>query len=107
MKVPKILKICGHDIEVETSKGDLTLEGGEIWGYYDDDKHLIKIAPNMVSTRKMEVVLHEVIHAISAIHCLGLTEKQVKILGVEILAVIRNNKLNFLSTRRVKKNVKI
>lgn len=98
MRIPKVLRVCGHDINVVIKPGDLTLEGSPVWGWYDDKNHTICLNKGMAKTRQMEVILHELIHAISSIHCLGLSEKQVKLLGVEILAVIRNNKLNFLTS---------
>jgi hypothetical protein len=100
MKIPKVLSICGHDIKVVIKPGELKVDGSPVWGWYDDKNHTICLNKGMAKTRQMEVLLHEAIHAVSSIHCLALTEKQVKLLGIEILALIRNNKLDFLYAQR-------
>lgn len=91
--MPKVLRIAGHDVKVQYKTG-LNVDGTECWGIYDDNKHVIYLKRGMERTRKLEILLHEAIHAIDHIHVLGLSEKAVKILGVEILALIRNNKMN-------------
>lgn len=92
MNLPKVIKVCGHDIHIKYKKG-LNVDGIEAWGVYDDAKATIWLRMGMDRTRKMEILLHELIHAIDHIQVLNLSEKAVKALGVEVLAVIRNNKL--------------
>ena len=101
MRLPKKLTIAGHTITVEYRK-KLFMDNHECWGIYDDGKHKIYLAMKMDPTRKAEILLHEAIHAISDIHLLHLSEKAVKILGIEVLALIRNNKLNFQSRTKKK-----
>jgi hypothetical protein len=98
MKIPKQLNIAGHTINV-VHKDGLIFESQECWGLYDDDKHTIYLKKGMEKTRKMEILLHEALHAIDHIHVLNLSEKAVKTLGVEILALIRNNRINLLERR--------
>ena len=95
MALPKKLIVAGHTIKVEYLK-DMTLNGTEIWGLYDDDKHKISLRTGMDESRRMEVFLHECIHAIDHIHGLNLTEKAVNILGIELLALVRNNKIDVM-----------
>lgn len=92
MSVPKKLTIAGHQVTVKHKKG-LVLNNQQCWGVYDDEKHEIYLRTGMDKTRKSEILLHECIHAIDHIHVLGLSEKAVKILGVEILALLKNNKI--------------
>ena len=95
MKLPKQLIIAGHKIPIRYRKR-IVENGVKCWGLYDPNRQIIYLAYGMPDTQKMEIVLHEIIHAIEHIHVLPTSEKTVKTLGIEILAVIRNNKLNFL-----------
>ncbi len=104
MRLPKVLTIAGHQVKIRYAK-TLRVDGVDCWGCYDDEKHEIVLKTGMESTRKMEIVLHEAIHAISDIHVLSLTEKATKILGIELLGLIRNNRLQLLK-RKEKSTVK-
>lgn len=95
MRLPKELTIAGHSVKIKYRK-KLFLDNHECWGLYDSEKNIIYLRLGMESTQKMEIVIHEAIHSISDIHLLNLSEKAVKILGIEILGLIRNNKLNLL-----------
>lgn len=99
MRIPKVLTVCGQAIQVRYRKG-LVVDGQEAWGCYDSDKHVIWLRQGMEKTRRMEILLHEVVHAVESIHTLNLPEKAVKILGVEMLAFIRNNHINLLERRK-------
>lgn len=95
MRLPKVLNICGHEYKIVYKKR-LFYNGIECWGLCDDSKHVIYLARGMAKTRKMEIILHECIHAIQGINNIHLSEQAVKQLGIGILGLIRNNKLNFL-----------
>lgn len=92
MRLPKQVVIAGHNIQIKYGRG-LKLNGKECWGIYNDSKKTIFLRSGMDKSRKAEIFLHECIHAIDDIHVLNLTEKAVKILGVEISGLIRNNKI--------------
>jgi kynurenine formamidase len=92
MSVPRKLTIAGHTIKITHKKG-LVVGSTEAWGAYEDSSHTIYLRTGMDKTRKAEILLHECIHAIDHIHVLGLSEKAVKILGIEILALLKNNKI--------------
>ena len=92
MNLPKTLIVAGHTITIKYKK-KIFFEGKEVWAFYDDDHHIIYLTMGMDKTRKMEVFLHECIHAISFIHSLHLSEKSVNLLGIELLALIRNNNI--------------
>lgn len=93
MRIPRQIIIAGHTIKIQYKK-DMVLDGSPIWGLYDDDRHIIHLSTGMEKSRKMEVFLHECIHAIDHIHNLGLTEKAVNLLGIELLAMMRNNNIH-------------
>jgi hypothetical protein len=95
MALPKKIIVAGHTVKIQYLK-DMSLGETEIWGLYDDDRHIISLRTGMEESRKMEVFLHECIHAIDHIHGLGLTEKAVNLLGIELLALIRNNKIDVM-----------
>jgi Zn-dependent peptidase ImmA (M78 family) len=93
MNLRKSVIIAGHTIKIIYKK-KIVYNGGVAWGLYDDDKHIIYLTMGMEKTRKMEVFLHECIHAIEHIHGLNLSEKDVNLLGIELFAFMRNNKIN-------------
>jgi hypothetical protein len=98
MKLPKTITVAGHTIKIVYKKA-LIVNGVECWGVWSDDSHTIYLKSGMDRTRKLEIFLHEVIHAISDIHILSLSEKSVKLLALELLATIRNNKIQLLDTK--------
>lgn len=98
MKIPKQIMVCGHKINIKYKK-NIIEEGSDCWGTWDNDRHEITLRYGMNPSQRAEVLLHEVLHAISDIHLLNLTEKAVKILGIEILATVRNNRLNLLEKK--------
>lgn len=89
MRLPKQVVIAGHVIKVKYRRGVMPC-----WGTYDDTKRTIELQSGMDSSRKAEIFLHECIHAIEHIHVLNLSEKAIKILGVEIIAMLRNNRIS-------------
>jgi hypothetical protein len=95
MKIPKKLSICGHQYIIKYSS-ELTYEGKEVWGLIDGAKNIIYLKKGMPPTRKMEILLHEVIHAIEEIYVLNLSEIAVKQLALGILSAVRDNKLDLL-----------
>ena len=99
MRVPKQLSIAGHTIQVKYVKV-LRYGGDDCWGLWDDDKHIIYLKMGMDKTREMEVLLHESMHAIEDIIDIELGEEILDRLAREVLALIRNNKLNFLERRK-------
>ncbi len=99
MKIPKTISLCGHDIKVVYQK-KLFVDNTECWGVYHDEEHTIYLKEGMDKTREMEIFLHEAIHAIGEIHVLNFSEKAVKILGVEMLGLIRNNKIDLLKNEK-------
>ena len=95
MRLPKNqVVIAGHTIPI-LYKEVLKFDGADSWGYYDDNKHTIYLKKGMDKNHRAEVLLHECIHAIEFIHNFGLTEKAVNLLGIEILALIRNNNIDW------------
>jgi len=95
MRIPKTVVIAGHTITIKYKK-EIIYNGSNCWGLYCDDKHIIYLKMGMEKSRKSEVFLHECIHAIEFIHNLKLSEKSVNLLGIELFAFIRNNKIRLV-----------
>ena len=95
MRLPNTITIAGHEIKIKYRK-KLFVDGNECWGVYEEDSHTIYLKTGMESTRKMEIFLHECLHVIEDIHTLHLSEKEIKLLGIELLGLIRNNNINLL-----------
>lgn len=102
MKLPTKIIVCGHEIQIR-HKTKLIVNGAECWGLYHDEANTIYLKSGMSRDRKLEILLHEVIHVIEAIHVLDLTEKAVRILAIEILAFVVNNRIRILERRKVAK----
>lgn len=66
-------------------------------GYCNYDDREICLSNNLKGTRLMEIFLHECIHAISDIYGICLSEEQVRVLGVSLIQLIRDNNINFLA----------
>lgn len=95
LKTPRIITVCGHDIKIRhTSK--LALDKDPCWGFYDDNSRTIWLRTKMDKSRKAEVLLHEIIHAIAFIHNLNVSEKAVNTLAIEIMAFMKHNKLSVI-----------
>lgn len=92
MRVPKTVRVAGYDITVKY-KQDLKLQGDDCWGTYDPHANTICLRKGMEKNRKAEIILHECIHAIDSIHLLGLSEKAVRVLAIELIALVKNNKV--------------
>lgn len=95
MNLPKKLNICGHDVTIKYSK-KLFHNKSKIWGLYDDGARIIWLQNGMDKSRRAEVLLHEIMHAISYIHGFTLSEKAVNTLAIELNSVLKNNKLSII-----------
>jgi hypothetical protein len=72
-------------------------EGGEVCrGLCISSDRKIILSKSLTDVRLMETFLHECIHAIDDVYRIGLTEQQVNVLGVSLISLIRDNRINFL-----------
>ena len=74
----------------------IKMEGHLLNGYIDYNKEEILIC-SKYPKKKIETLLHEVIHGVGEFSCLNLTERQVTGLATGLMAVFRDNK-KFLSS---------
>lgn len=75
MKIPSRLKIRGKFIEIVWQHD---LVEGEHLGKWDPQARTITIAANQKPHKTLEIALHEILHAISDIYDLKLTERQIE-----------------------------
>lgn len=100
MKIPQTIECIGHDVIVKT-QDNISLDDKEVCGLaiFDSDQiilaqmsHGVKLSEANIA----EAFLHEIIHHISEAFQLSLNERQVVCLARGILAITRNNKLDYL-----------
>lgn len=66
MALPKQIKIGHHKLKVSVVDGLLNSKGEKLWGHYRSDSHEITLDREMVgTTREKEIIIHELLHAIS------------------------------------------
>lgn len=95
MKIPKEVNICGQTFKIIYKK-NLQQDGQDLLGLCDVNSCAIYLKTGLTEQKKKEVFLHECIHAIAENLNLNLNENKVNLLGIHILSLITNNKLNFL-----------
>lgn len=90
MRIPKKVLICGQDFEVVRQKDLVDM------GICMVEECTIKLRKGLNKEKRKEVFLHECLHAIDENTNMELGEDKVNTLGIHILALIKNNKLDFL-----------
>lgn len=99
MKVPKSIKIAGHEIIIKY-KNKLESDGTPCVGlaFLAQDKmelartcHGAKLNPSQKST----AFLHESLHFISSLYSMGFNEKQITALELALYQYLHDNRLRF------------
>ena len=99
MKIPKSIRISGHDIKVVRKK-NISLDGTPCMGLSYLAQSKIEIATHIFEekipeSRIRETLLHEIVHFIASIHVIKLSEKEVNEIALGIYQTITDNKLKF------------
>ena len=99
MKIPKNIKIAGHDIKI-IFKDKLHSEGTPCVGLAHLAQDKIELAKTshgvkLSDAQKASSFLHESLHILSTLHSLGLNEKQVTALESALYQYLHDNKLRF------------
>jgi hypothetical protein len=92
------VRILGRDFKVIRDTN--ATEALTAWGFCDrltDEIVLRKRGSEYTEGQEKSTFLHESIHVIDDLLKLGLNEEQVSLLSVGVLALIVDNKLDFLS----------
>lgn len=87
------VRILGHqyDITYEPDKFGSTQQHGRTYGCLDDYNMKIVLENGCRPDLMASTLLHEIIHAIDLLNCLGLKEDQVAPLSQGLYQVIRDN----------------
>lgn len=93
MKIPKgKVKVGAYEYKI-VFKSKVKHKGKDLWGLCDRENHVIYLAKGMPEDRLMEVFLHETIHAIEESYDVHLGEKKTNMLGLALLALFKDNKI--------------
>ncbi|KKK55017.1 hypothetical protein LCGC14_3078830 [marine sediment metagenome] len=87
--VPRTLDIKGHKFAIRQSKKKDLLS--DCVGDCDPDKNLIQVYNRLPPSRKLEVLLHEVLHAMLGSHNITQEEEVCTLLGEYLVQFIRYN----------------
>jgi len=96
MKIPKQVYICGQVFDV-VQKKELSYDGEHLLGLCIPNECKIFIKKGLTKEKRVEVFIHECLHAIDENRNLKLGEKKVNTLGIEIIRFIRENKIDLLN----------
>lgn len=77
--IPKAVTLGGHKIAIKHVGG---LVANQSNGRANWDSKTMELRPGMTGTELGEVFLHECIHMVSECYDLGLSERDVRVLGV-------------------------
>ncbi len=95
MKIPDKVLIGGHEYPVEVIDGDTRfLNSGELNTWTQEIR--INTSDGHPEGAQAEAFLHEIIEAINHDNELKLEHRNISVLGTQLFAVIRNNKLDFV-----------
>jgi hypothetical protein len=93
MKTPKKIKACGADYKVVFHRKLCGDKGEPLFGQADCNNYTIHLEMGMSRQKKQEVLLHEILHIIDFNKGFKLGEKGVNNLTLELIQVIRDNKI--------------
>lgn len=88
-EVPKRVQILGRDYELKAVPG--LLDSQECYGLHHPVQRLIEYDPDVPHIELKDTILHEVIHGVDSLHCIGLTEQQTTVLATGLVAVFKTN----------------
>jgi predicted SprT family Zn-dependent metalloprotease len=96
MKIPKKVKICGHNIKI-VKKGKLYDDDKtRCWGFAYLHSNKIELATDdLPESRIAETFLHEILHVIYNLNGIKVTEQENNLIALHLFQVIRENKLRF------------
>jgi len=99
MRKLRSLNIGGHKIKIiyKDKLFDEKNKKIELLGLADVDNLRIYIQNGLPESRFVEVMLHECLHVIASIYDLNMNERQINTLGVEVMKLIRSNKIDLLT----------
>lgn len=92
MKLPKNLKIGPYNYKV-LHKKKVEDRGVSLYGHILYGPQTIEVESGLSRERTLAIFMHEAVHGLDEAWCIGLSEKQVKKLGVGLAQVMLDNDL--------------
>ena len=90
LPLPSSVRILGKDVSIEYSELEFP-DGETAAGDMSEEKLAIRISPGQLPIEEMDTVMHETVHALDYILNLGLTERQVHMLGSGLIGLFQDN----------------
>lgn len=87
--LPKTIRLLGKDIAVTQEKPADTDD--DDLGSWNDISLLVYVKPDQLPIEEIDTLVHEAIHGISYIMDLDLEERQVRLLGSALTALLQDN----------------
>ena len=94
MKIPKVLKICGHEYKIEIDNN--LMKHHDNYGISNSVSQVIKIDTSFSHSQTVDTLIHEIIHIIDNNMKIKLDEDNVCRLANLLSTTIIDNKLDFL-----------
>jgi len=101
MKIPKSIRIAGHDVRVRQVK---SIQKNTFLGEADHVTNTIYIAQNchnkkVAKDQIIDTLLHEILHHLDDKLKIGLGEKKVTLLSAGLFQVLSDNNIDFRKKR--------
>lgn len=93
MNIPKKIKIGWKEYEIEQvdEKGQLIVDAGTCYGEIEYDDQVIRLNKNYGDEQKKATLIHEILHGISNMYTLDMTEDLVTKLANALYIVMKDN----------------
>jgi Zn-dependent peptidase ImmA (M78 family) len=90
-RLPRSLKVGARTIAVLSCKRSTRLADAD--GEYDPASGVIRVRAGLVAERRLQVLLHEVVHAVADDRLIDLSEDETEALALGLAALIVDNGL--------------
>lgn len=87
--LPKTIRLLGKDIAITQEKPADTDD--DDLGSWNDNTLLVYVKPGQLPIEEIDTLVHEAVHGISYIMDLDLEERQVRLLGSALTALLQDN----------------
>jgi len=92
MRIPDSVKIGPYTYRVEFCEAVVDHENAKLlYGQVDHMQHWIRLGNTFPPDHQAVTFLHEVLHALDAAYDLDLSERQIDLLGVTLMAFLKDN----------------
>lgn len=85
-----------YDVKLVEPSSTLTVNEGVCYGDIDYNKNLIQLNKNYSEEQQKATLIHEVLHGISEMYSLDLSEDTVTRLGNALYSTLKQNNLNLV-----------